>query len=182
MPPGRTCSLASSSVRSQISWAMGLRDSSRMWPTRPTARAITPRPRQIRQSKPISQQIAPMAPVALIGRSPPYVRLASAVAIWLGPLLAVVVHHAEAVVAAMLLRGNGRCEKLMTGGRLVGLRFLNPNRLWIGRERLAQPLERDGITAFTDHWESLPLFATERALPAATQEEIRAGRLRNDHA
>ena len=47
-------------------------------------------------------------------------------------------------------------------------------------ERLAQLLERDGITAFTDHWESLPLFATERALPAATQEEIRAGRLRND--
>ena len=40
----------------------------------------------------------------------------------------------EAVVAAMLLRGNGRCEKLMTGGRLVGLRFLNPNRLWIGRD------------------------------------------------
>lgn len=40
----------------------------------------------------------------------------------------------EAVVAAMLLRGNARCEKLMTGGRLVGLRFLNPNRLWIGRD------------------------------------------------
>ena len=40
----------------------------------------------------------------------------------------------EAVVAAMLLRGNARCEKLMAGGRLVGLRFLNPNRLWIGRD------------------------------------------------
>lgn len=37
--------------------------------------------------------------------------------------------HWEASVAAMLLRGNGRAEKLMIGGRLVGLQFLNPDRL-----------------------------------------------------
>jgi 2-succinyl-6-hydroxy-2,4-cyclohexadiene-1-carboxylate synthase len=47
-------------------------------------------------------------------------------------------------------------------------------------ERLAQLLETDGIAAFTNRWEALPLFATERALPATTQAEIRAGRLRND--
>lgn len=35
----------------------------------------------------------------------------------------------ESVVAAMLLRGNGRCEKLMLGDRLVGIRFLDPCRL-----------------------------------------------------
>lgn len=35
----------------------------------------------------------------------------------------------EALVASMLLRGNGRCEKLMRDGRLVGLKFLNPDRL-----------------------------------------------------
>lgn len=35
----------------------------------------------------------------------------------------------EAVVAAMLLRGTARCEKLMINGRVVGLRFLHPNRL-----------------------------------------------------
>lgn len=37
--------------------------------------------------------------------------------------------HWEAVVAAMLLRGNALCEKLMVGGRVVGLQFLYPGRL-----------------------------------------------------
>jgi len=41
--------------------------------------------------------------------------------------------HWEAVVAAMLLRGSARCEKLMVGGRLVGLQFLYPGRLVISR-------------------------------------------------
>ena len=41
--------------------------------------------------------------------------------------------HWEATVAAMLLRGNARAEKLMIGSRLVGLKFLNPNRLSITR-------------------------------------------------
>lgn len=39
----------------------------------------------------------------------------------------------EAVVAAMLLRGAARCEKLVIGGRLVGINFLYPGRLSISR-------------------------------------------------
>lgn len=35
----------------------------------------------------------------------------------------------ESMVAAMLLRGAGRAEKLMIGNRLVGLDFLDPDRL-----------------------------------------------------
>lgn len=35
----------------------------------------------------------------------------------------------ESVVAAMLLRGVARCEKLIVGGRFVGLQFLNPDHL-----------------------------------------------------
>lgn len=35
----------------------------------------------------------------------------------------------EAMVAAMLLRGAGRAEKMMVGGRVVGLAFFNPDRL-----------------------------------------------------
>lgn len=35
----------------------------------------------------------------------------------------------EACVAAMLLRGNAHCEKLVVGGTVVGLRFLVPGRL-----------------------------------------------------
>ncbi|WP_454674850.1 phage portal protein [Achromobacter pestifer] len=41
--------------------------------------------------------------------------------------------HWEAVIAAMLLRGAARCEKLMVGDRLVGLQFLYPDRLSITR-------------------------------------------------
>lgn len=39
--------------------------------------------------------------------------------------------HWESTVAAMLLRGNARAEKQYIGNRLVGLRFLAPNRLSI---------------------------------------------------
>lgn len=40
----------------------------------------------------------------------------------------------EAMVAAMLLRGGARAEKLYVGPRLVGLAFLNPDRLVINRD------------------------------------------------
>lgn len=44
---------------------------------------------------------------------------------------------------------------------------------------LAARIERDGLPAFVDYWENIPLFATQRALPDATREAVRAGRLRN---
>ncbi len=40
----------------------------------------------------------------------------------------------EAVVAAMLLRGNAHCEKLLVGERVVGLQFLYPGRLTVSRK------------------------------------------------
>lgn len=46
--------------------------------------------------------------------------------------------------------------------------------------RSAAVLRRDGLTAFMNHWEQLPLFATQRELPAAARERLRAGRLAND--
>ncbi|MFN8621641.1 MAG: alpha/beta fold hydrolase [Chloroflexota bacterium] len=45
---------------------------------------------------------------------------------------------------------------------------------------LARDLERDGIAAFVERWEALPLFAGERALPAADRAATHAARLRND--
>lgn len=39
--------------------------------------------------------------------------------------------HWESTVAAMLLRGNARAERLEVGGRLVGLEFLSPARLTV---------------------------------------------------
>lgn len=40
----------------------------------------------------------------------------------------------EAMIASMLLRGAGRAEKLYVGTQLVGLAFLDPNRLVINRD------------------------------------------------
>ena len=50
-------------------------------------------------------------------------------------------------------------------------------------EALARRLERDGIAAFVDHWQKLPLFASQARLPEAVLEEQRATRLahRADH-
>lgn len=54
----------------------------------------------------------------------------------------------EAMIAAMLNRGCGRAEKLMLGERLVGLRFLAPARLFVGRDarglREYRYTEKDG--------------------------------------
>jgi 2-succinyl-6-hydroxy-2,4-cyclohexadiene-1-carboxylate synthase len=44
---------------------------------------------------------------------------------------------------------------------------------------LAARIERDGVPAFVDDWESIPLFATQRLLPDALRDAIRAGRLAN---
>jgi 2-succinyl-6-hydroxy-2,4-cyclohexadiene-1-carboxylate synthase len=44
---------------------------------------------------------------------------------------------------------------------------------------LAGMIEREGITAFVDHWERLPLFASQAALPADVRAAQRDQRLRN---
>ncbi|HSH42871.1 MAG TPA: phage portal protein, partial [Arenicellales bacterium] len=55
--------------------------------------------------------------------------------------------HWESTVAAMLLHGNARAEKLMVGSRLVGLQFLAPHRLtchMVGSKRVWRYTEDDG--------------------------------------
>ncbi len=42
---------------------------------------------------------------------------------------------------------------------------------------LADDIERDGVPAFVERWERLPIFATQASLPAATRERVRAERL-----
>ena len=46
-------------------------------------------------------------------------------------------------------------------------------------EALAARLERDGVEAFVDYWEALPLFATQRGAPVAVQIVQRRQRLYN---
>ena len=45
---------------------------------------------------------------------------------------------------------------------------------------LADSIERDGIAAFVDRWERLPLWASQASLPAEVRERLRAQRLVND--
>ena len=47
---------------------------------------------------------------------------------------------------------------------------------------LADRIEREGVPAFVDYWQSLPLWESQRRLPAAVREALRAQRLRNDAA
>ena len=45
---------------------------------------------------------------------------------------------------------------------------------------LADSIERDGIEAFVDRWQALPLFATQARLPETVRNELRRQRLSND--
>lgn len=47
-------------------------------------------------------------------------------------------------------------------------------------ESWAQQLRDQGVSAFMDYWEALPLFKTQRLLPREAREKLRAGRLDND--
>ena len=46
--------------------------------------------------------------------------------------------------------------------------------------RLADDIERGGVAPFVDQWEALPLWESQRALPAEARAALRAQRLSND--
>ncbi|MEO7908205.1 MAG: 2-succinyl-6-hydroxy-2,4-cyclohexadiene-1-carboxylate synthase [Roseiflexaceae bacterium] len=50
----------------------------------------------------------------------------------------------------------------------------------VADEALADQIVRDGLEAFVERWEHLPLFASQAALPAETRARLHAQRLRND--
>ncbi|MFB3052562.1 MAG: 2-succinyl-6-hydroxy-2,4-cyclohexadiene-1-carboxylate synthase [Dehalococcoidia bacterium] len=88
------------------------------------------------------------------------------------------------------------------GGRVaLRLALLAPERLWAlvlesaspgiedaseraARARsdadLADDIERDGLEAFVERWQALPLFASLARLPVAVRDELRRQRLQND--
>src|SRR2546423_5527621 len=49
----------------------------------------------------------------------------------------------------------------------------------ISDEALAASIEHDGVQAFIDHWEKLPLFASQSTLPPESCEALRRQRLSN---
>ncbi|KZE40319.1 2-succinyl-6-hydroxy-2,4-cyclohexadiene-1-carboxylate synthase [Bhargavaea cecembensis] len=48
--------------------------------------------------------------------------------------------------------------------------------------KLAAFIEREGILAFTDRWENIPLFASQKRMPEHVRQRVRRGRLGNDPA
>jgi 2-succinyl-6-hydroxy-2,4-cyclohexadiene-1-carboxylate synthase len=46
-------------------------------------------------------------------------------------------------------------------------------------EALANAIEREGVDAFVDRWEALPLFTSQASLPAHARARLRAQRLQN---
>ncbi len=46
-------------------------------------------------------------------------------------------------------------------------------------EALAQRIEHEGMVAFVDYWEHIPLFASQRSLPDAVRQSLHEQRLRN---
>lgn len=44
-------------------------------------------------------------------------------------------------------------------------------------EKLAQKIEQDGIETFVDFWEKIPMFETQKSLPAPIRESVRRERL-----
>ena len=93
-------------------------------------------------------------------------------AAWLGyslggrVALQIAVDHPEAV-AALLLEGAspGIADEAEREARRSS------------DEALAGRIERDGVEAFVDEWEQVPLFASQRALPAEARAAVRATRL-----
>lgn len=84
--------------------------------TRLIAETIATLPLSVYERTSSGKRVAPQHPLHFIIHDQPNADTTAAV-------------HWEAMVAAMLLRGASRCEKLMIGERLVGLQFLHPDRL-----------------------------------------------------
>ena len=95
-------------------------------------------------------------------------------AAWLGyslggrTALQLVTHHPEAV------------EALILEGAAPGIADDEERAARVrSDEAMAERIERDGVEAFVDTWERVPLFASQLALPAETRASIRATRTAN---
>ena len=95
-------------------------------------------------------------------------------AAWLGyslggrTALQLVVQHPEAVEALIL---EGASPGIADGDERAA-RVASD-------EAMAERIERDGVEAFVDTWERVPLFATQLSLPAETRAAIRTTRTAN---
>lgn len=97
---------------------------------------IATMPLSVYERTPAGKRVAEQHPLHMILHSQPNPDTTSSVML-------------EAMIAAMLARGNALCEKLMAGNRLVGLKFLDPRRVsnvcWgHAGQKVIRYTERDG--------------------------------------
>lgn len=94
--------------------------------------------------------------------------------VWLGysmggrTALQIAVRHPNAVAALILEGASPGIESVEERERRM-----------VSDEALAVRIEQEGVQAFVDYWESIPLFASQASLPAAERARIRSGRLAN---
>ncbi|MCC2927981.1 2-succinyl-6-hydroxy-2,4-cyclohexadiene-1-carboxylate synthase [Bacillus sp. FSL K6-1005] len=75
-----------------------------------------------------------------------------------------------------------RISALVLESTTPGLKTLGERKERILRDRkLADFILRDGIKAFVDYWEGIPLFSTQQRLADEVRQRIRLGRLRNNN-
>ncbi|MEK5528688.1 2-succinyl-6-hydroxy-2,4-cyclohexadiene-1-carboxylate synthase [Viridibacillus sp. FSL R5-0468] len=69
-------------------------------------------------------------------------------------------------------------EQLILESASPGLQTIEERTVRVKADNiLAERLEKEGIQAFVDYWENIPLFESQKNLPQEIQEEIRADRL-----
>ncbi|MCA9829438.1 MAG: 2-succinyl-6-hydroxy-2,4-cyclohexadiene-1-carboxylate synthase [Dehalococcoidia bacterium] len=96
-------------------------------------------------------------------------------ATWLGysmggrTALQVAVAHPEAVECLVLIGGAPGISSASERAARVA-----------SDQQLADRIERDGIEAFVEYWENIPLFTSQHRMPAERQAAVRAGRLACD--
>jgi 2-succinyl-6-hydroxy-2,4-cyclohexadiene-1-carboxylate synthase len=81
------------------------------------------------------------------------------------------------VALSLALRHPSRVARLVLVGVTAGLRTEDERRARIDAdELLARRVERDGLAAFVAHWETLPMFETQRGLGDDVRAQRRAER------
>lgn len=84
------------------------------------------------------------------------------------------------VALQLALAAPGRIAALVLESASPGIEDAGERAARVAADRaLAESIERDGLEAFVDRWEALPMWATQAALPDTVRQQLRAQRLRN---
>lgn len=79
---------------------------------------------------------------------------------------------------AFAIRYPDKVKKLVLESASPGLKTEDERRTRIKNDRqLAERIEKDGVEAFVNYWENIPLFESQKHLPADIKQQVRDERL-----